>query len=144
MKKPALVLLTLYLLTSANSFAEPRGWGLGLGVFDSDFGFQARKDFSFGKELQYEIVMQGGLYNQDKWTGRFDADFHYVFRTDSSFRLYPLVGFDWAIQNKHNRSGVNLGGGALFDLNSETQLFMEAKYVAGDWDGFAFTAGIYF
>jgi hypothetical protein len=144
MKRKIKYLLSALLLCSVTSFAEPRGWGVGMGVFESDFGIQARKDFMFGEELQYEVVVQGGLYNQNSWTGRFDADFHYVFRPDSTFRLYPLVGFDWAIQSKNNRAGANLGGGATFDLNTDTRLFMEVKYVAGDWDGFAFTAGIYF
>jgi len=139
--KILLVLSTVYL---TGAFAEPRGWGIGLGSFDGDFGAHARKDFMFGEVQQFEVVVQGGLYNQNKWTGRFDADFHYIFTPDSSFRLYPLAGLNWAVQSKNNRLGANLGGGVTFDINSETRLFIEAKYVAGDWDGFAFTGGIYF
>lgn len=136
----------IVLLMTFTSMAEegPRGWGAGLGVFDGDFGAHARKDFMLGKVDQFEIVLQGGLYNQNKWTGRFDGDFHYVFFPESAFRLYPLVGLDWAIQSKNNRAGVNLGGGFTFELNSQTRLFLETKYVAGDWDGFALTGGIYF
>lgn len=139
-----ILLVTVLTLSAISTHADPRGWGVGLGVFESDFGIQARKDFNFGEELQYEVALQGGLYNQKKLTGRFDADFHYIFRADSAFRLYPLIGIDWAIQSKNNRLGLNVGGGVTFDINSETQLFIETKYVAGDWDGFAFTAGIYF
>ena len=138
------VIIALLLFSTAGTFAEPRGWGLGLGVFDNDVGVQARKDFRFGERQQFETVIQGGVYNQNKWTGRFDADFHYVFRADSAFRLYPLIGVDWAIQEKNNRAGANLGGGCTFDLNAETRLFVEAKYVAGDWDGYGLTFGIYF
>lgn len=124
--------------------AEPRGWGLGLGTFDGDFGGQARKDFVFGNELQYSIDLQAGLYNQNKWTGRFNADFHYILRPDSAFSLYPLAGINFALEKKNNRAGANIGGGALLDINAETSLFFEGKYVAGDWNGFAFTVGIYF
>ena len=136
----------ILLIPASVSMAEqgPRGWGVGLGAFDGDFGAHARKDFMLGAVDQFEIVVQGGLYNQNKWAGRFDGDFHYVFFPESAFRLYPLAGVDWAVQSKNNRAGANLGGGFTFDLNSQTRLFVEAKYVAGDWDGFAFTAGIYF
>ena len=140
---PALIILLL-VLTSAPVTADPQGWGLGLGVFDGDFGVHARKDFMLGEVDQYEIVLQGGLYNQNKWTGRVDADFHYVITPESSFRLYPLIGLDWAIQNKSNRLGVNLGGGFTFNLNAYTRLFVEAKYVAGDWSGYGLAGGIYF
>ncbi|MFZ9011478.1 MAG: hypothetical protein ACO20W_06240 [Anaerohalosphaeraceae bacterium] len=139
----ALAVLLIFTMT-AGTWAEPRGWGLGVGVFDSDFGLHARKDFVFGEQQQFEAVLQGGLYNQNKWTGRFDADFHYLFRPASAFRLYPLIGIDWALQNKSNRAGVNLGGGCMLDLNTETRLFIEGKYVAGDWDGYALTVGLYF
>ena len=138
------VLFVVFTLCALGARAEPRGWGVGLGSFDGDFGASARKDFMFGEVQQYEVVVQGGIYNQNNWTGRFDADFHYVFTPDRTYRLYPLVGLDWAIQSKNNRLGANLGGGVTFDLNKETRIFIEAKYVAGDWDGFAFTGGIYF
>ena len=137
-------LVVLLTCSTAITFAEPKGWGLGLGVFDNDFGIHARKDFVFGETQRFEAVLQGGLYNQNEWTGRFDADFHYVFRPGSTFHLYPLIGADWALQNGSNRLGVNLGGGCMMDLNAETRLFVEAKYVAGDWDGYGLTFGIYF
>ena len=54
-------LLILCTLCAIGSFAEPRGWGLGLGVFDGDFGAQARKGFSFGEERQYAIDLQAGF-----------------------------------------------------------------------------------
>ncbi len=144
MKKSIIITIALLFGVTMATHADPRGWGVGLGTFDGDFGVQARKDFTFGSELQYEAVLQGGIYNQNKWTGRLDADFHYIINPASGFKFYPLVGFDWAIQSKNNRAGANLGVGGMLDLNAETRLFLEAKYVAGDWDGFAFTAGIYF
>ncbi|MEI6892341.1 MAG: hypothetical protein V5783_09230 [Pontiella sp.] len=142
-KKIHLIFALLFLCT-VGTFAEPRGWGTGIGVMDGAFGAHARKGFLLGEEQQYAIVLQGGLYNETKWTGRFDADFHYVLTPTSSFSVYPLLGIDLAIRNKNNRLGANLGGGALFDLNTETRLFFEVKYVTGDWDGFSFIAGIYF
>lgn len=138
------LIVVLCTLCVVESYAEPRGWGLGFGTFDGDFGGQARKDFVFGEELQYSFDLQAGLYNQRRWTGRFNADFHYMLRPDSAISLYPLAGINFALQKKSNRAGVNIGGGAIIDVNAETSLFVEGKYVAGDWDGFAFTVGIYF
>ncbi|MDF7808766.1 hypothetical protein P4E94_15060 [Pontiellaceae bacterium B12219] len=144
MIKKLRILSALLTLCTISAFAEPSGWGVGLGVFDSDFGIQGRKDFKFGKELQYAVDLQAGLYNQQKVTTRLNADFHYIFRRDTAFRLYPLAGVNLAIQSKYNRAGFNIGGGTTFDLNSETAIFIEAKYVAGDWDGYALTVGVYF
>ncbi|QBG46017.1 hypothetical protein EGM51_00785 [Verrucomicrobia bacterium S94] len=144
MKKIYPLFIAALLITVVPSMAAPKGWGIGLGTFDGDFGGQARKDFIFGPELQYGIVLQAGLYNQHSITGRFDADFHYVLNPESGVQFYPLAGVDWAAESKYNRIGANLGFGGVFDLNAETRLFIEAKYVAGDWDGGALTAGIYF
>jgi hypothetical protein len=124
--------------------SEIKGWGLGIGNFEKDFGVHARKDFMFGEEQKFEAVIQAGIYNQKKWTGRFDIDFHYVFKPASSTLLYPLVGVDYAVQKRDNRFGMNLGGGCMFDLNEITRLFVEAKYVTGDWDGYSISIGIYF
>lgn len=146
MKKPILktLLIALVSLTAVYSHAEPKGWGAGVGVFDGNIGIQARKDFAFGKELQYAVDLQAGIFNQNKWTTRLDADFHYLFRPDAVISFYPLVGVNLAIQSKNNRLGGNIGAGAIYDLNTETSVYLEAKYVSGDWDGFAFTAGIFF
>ena len=131
-------------MSVVGSFAEPRGWGAGLGTFDSDWGAQVRKDFMFGEERQYAIDLQAGLYNQRKWTGRFNADFHYIFMPKSVFSLYPLAGLNFSLQDGRNRWGGNIGGGMLVDLNADTSLFLEAKYVGGDWSGYGITLGIYF
>ncbi len=136
--------LIVLIFSTTGTIAQAKGWGFGVGAFDNDFGVHARKDFVLGGKPQFEAALQGGLYNQNKWTGRFDADFHYVFRSSSTFRFYPLIGVDWAVQNENNRAGVNLGGGFTIDMNSETRLFAEGKYVTGDWDGYGFTLGIYF
>ena len=138
------LIIVLCTLCAVGSFAEPRGWGAGLGTFDSDWGAQVRKDFMFGEERQYAIDLQAGLYNQRKWTGRFNADFHYIFRPKSAFSLYPLAGLNFALQDGRNRWGANIGGGMLLDVNADTSLFLEAKYVGGDWNGYGITLGIYF
>ena len=138
------LLIVLCSMIVVESVAEPRGWGMGVGTFDSDWGVQARKDFMFGEEHQYAIDLQAGLYKQRNWTGRFNADFHYIFMPKSAFSLYPLAGLNFSVQDGRNRWGGNIGGGMLVDLNADTSLFLEAKYVGGDWSGYGITLGIYF
>lgn len=144
MKKRLLLIGALLVLSAIFTRAEPRGWGFGFGSFEGDFGLHARKDFQMGAEQQFGIALQGGFYNQNKWTTRLDGDFHYLFRPNSAFSFYPLAGLNLSIQSKNNRTGFNLGVGSTIQLNDQTRLFLEAKHVFGDWDGFAFTAGIYF
>lgn len=144
MKNGIKTLLALLSLCAVSAMAEPKGWGVGVGTFDGDIGIQARKTFLFGEVQNIGLALQGGIYNQNKWTGRFDADVHYYFLADKTIRLYPLAGLDFAIQGGNNRFGGNVGGGAIFDINEMTQLFFEAKYVAGDWEGLGLTFGIYF
>lgn len=144
MKLAKLTFLTLLFVGTLTVSAEPRGWGVGLGTFEGDWGAQARKDFLIGEQQRHGVVLQGGLYNQTRWTARLDADYHFIFRPESAFRLYPLAGIDLAVQSKNNRAGINLGGGLTLDLNESTRLFLEVKHVFSDWDGLAVTAGIYF
>lgn len=144
MKNGIKTLLALLSLCAVSAMAEPKGWGVGVGTFDGDIGIQARKTFLFGEVQNIGLAVQGGIYNQNKWTGRFDVDAHYYFLADKVVRLYPLAGLDFAIQGGNNRFGGNVGGGIIYDLNNMTQLFFEAKYVAGDWEGLGLTLGIYF
>lgn len=134
--------LALQLIASAET--ERIGFGAGIGMFEGDWGAVGRKDFVMGAPQRHEIILQGGLYNQNRWTVRLDADYHFVFLPDGLFRFYPLAGVDLAIQNKNNRTGINLGGGMTLSLREQISAFLEAKYTFGDWDGFALTAGIYF
>jgi len=77
MNKKATLIIVLCTLCVAGSFAEPKGVGMGFGTFKGDWGGQVRKAFVFGDDREFGVDLQAGLYNQRKWTGRFDADFHY-------------------------------------------------------------------
>lgn len=139
-----ILLLSLLTLPAFGETDEPIGLGAGAGFFDGDLGVHVRKGFYFGEVDEMGIILQAGLYEQRKWTGRFDVDFHYVLTPDKPVRIYPLAGIDFAVQNRNNRFGANIGGGLDLDARGPLLIFMEAKYVLGDWDGFAFTAGFYF
>lgn len=133
--------LMLALTTTAS--AEIKGWGLGVGVFDGDFGFQGRKDFWLGGDIS-QITGQGSVYFHNRTTFRVDADYHFIVNPGKPSRFYPLVGLDFAFNSKAARFGVNGGAGVNFMLTEKAAAFAEIKYVFGDWDGIAITGGIYF
>jgi hypothetical protein len=143
--KRLLTICVLFIASFSSANEKERfGLGIGGGVYDGDYGIQARKDFVFGEEKRSEIVLQGSFYNHNRFTFRFDADYHLVFLPEGPFRLYPLAGLDFAINSNDNKFGLNLGGGMTFPLIDQYAAFIEAKYTAGTWDGFALTAGVYF
>jgi hypothetical protein len=135
--------MILVLVLASNASAGPRGLGLGAGVFDGDFGIQARKDFWLGGDIS-QVSGQAAVYFQSKTTFRIDADYHFILNPDKVGRFYPLAGLDFAFNSNTAKLGVNAGVGLNFKLTEKTAAFGEAKYIFGSWDGWAFTGGIYF
>lgn len=138
-----LLFTVLLLATASPAVAAPRSWGLGAGVFDGDFGVQARKDFWLGGDIS-QISGQAAVYFQSKTTFRLDADYHFVLKTEKPTRFYPLAGLDFAFNSNAVKLGVNGGIGLNWRFTEKTAAFGEAKYIFGSWDGWAFTGGIYF
>jgi len=136
-----LIIVLLTLATAAS--AEPKGWGIGAGAHDGDFGFQVRKDFWLGGDIS-QITGQGSVYFHNKTTFKLDADYHFIINPGNPSRFYPLVGLQFGFNSNSAKLGANLGFGANFMLTDKTAAFGEIKWVIGDWDGFCFGAGIYF
>lgn len=132
---------TLYV---AGAAAGVEGWGFGAGAFDDDFGIQGRKEFTFTEAEASKAALQGSVFFHNRTTFRFDADYHHILNPGSPLRIYPLAGAEFSIQRKANRWGANLGGGLNLKLTEHNELFIEVKYVFGDWDGFGLMAGIFF
>ena len=144
MKLLSTVLLAIVMIALASpASAQVRGWGLGVGVFDGDFGIQGRKDFWLGGDIS-QITAQGSVYFHNRTTFRIDTDYHFIVNPGNPGRFYPLVGLDLAFNSKAVRLGANGGGGVNFMLTESVAAFAEIKYTFGDWDGFAITGGIYF
>ena len=138
------ILILIACLLTPGVWAGIEGWGLGVGVFDEDVGVQGRKDFTLGEAEVSQISLQGSVFFHNRTTFRFDADYHHILNPESSFKLYPLAGAEFSINKKANRWGANLGGGLNIKLTEHNDLFIELKYVFGDWDGFGLMAGIHF
>jgi len=140
--RTCLITILVFVL-AATASAETRGWGLGAGVFEGDFGAQIRKDFWLGGDIS-QITGQGSVFFHNKTTFRIDADYHFIINPGKPNRFYPLAGLDLAFNSDSLKLGINVGGGVNFRLTEKTAAFAEGKYVIGDWDGWAFTGGIYF
>jgi len=132
--------MILTMATAAS--AETNGWGLGVGAFDGDFSFQARKTFVLGGDIS-QITAQAGLYFPGKTSFRLNGDYHFMIGSGSS-RFYPLAGINFTFNSDSAKFGINGGGGVNFKLTEKMAGFFEAKYVFGDWDGWSFLGGIYF
>ena len=144
MKKLLIATLTCVLvLGAASADAQLKGWGLGAGVMDGDFAVQARKDFWLGGDVS-QITGQAGVYFHGKTTFRVDTDYHFIVNPESNSRFYPLAGLDLGINSDKVKLGINLGGGMKLMVTDKLAGFLEAKFVAAGYDGFAVLGGVYF
>lgn len=137
-----IVVIALLVLAMAAT-AEAKDWGIGAGALDGDFGFQLRKDFWLGGDIS-QITGQASVYFQGKTTFRFDADYHFILNPGNPGRFYPLVGLDFGVNSDAAKFGFNAGGGFNFKFTEKNAAFVEAKFIFGDWDGFAIVGGIFF
>ena len=144
------VILALTLVALASpAFAETKGWGAGLYVFDGEFGIQGRKDFWLGGDLS-QITGQGSVIFASKTTFALDVDYHFIIKSSNSdgtagtSRFYPLVGLDFMFHGDGSEFGLNLGGGANFMMTDTMAAFAELKFVISDWDGLGIGLGVYF
>jgi len=143
MKGLRVFLLSLIVVVAAlPASAEPKGFGIGAGTFDGDFGVQLRKYFWLGGDIS-QITGSAGAYFHSKTTFRIDADYHFVISSGNG-RFYPLAGLDFAFNSNSAKFGINGGGGLNFMLTENLAAFGEFKFIFGKWDGWAFTGGIYF
>lgn len=80
---PTCSLIIMVLVFAASASAEVKGWGLGAGVMDGDFGAQIRKNFWLGGDIS-QITGQASVYFHNKTTFRLDADYHFVISSGKS------------------------------------------------------------
>ncbi len=145
----AIVLALTLVASTAPAFAETRGWGAGLNIYDGEFGIQGRKDFWLGGDLS-QITGQGSVIFAGKTVFALDVDYHFIVKTkgadgtSGTSRFYPLVGLDFMFNGDGSAFGVNLGGGANFMMTDSMAAYAELKYVISDWNGWGIGVGVYF
>ncbi len=145
----AIVLTLTFLASASPGFAEVKGWGAGLNIYDGEFGLQGRKDFWLGGDIS-QITAQGSVIFAGKTVFALDVDYHFIIKStgaegaSGTSRFYPLVGLDLMFNSDDAKFGVNLGGGANFMLTDSMAAYAELKYVISDWDAFGIAVGVYF
>jgi hypothetical protein len=136
-------LIAFVILAAATSVsAQVRGFGIGAGSFDGEFGAQGRWDIRLGGDIS-SITAQGSIVFANRTTFALDADYHFTVKSGKG-RFYPLAGVQLAFNSDDSEFGVNGGGGFNFMLTESNAAFAEVKYVFFGWEGWFITGGIYF
>ncbi len=121
------------------------GGGLVLGA--SDLGLQGRLQKTINETIDGSasftfFLVDGGTV----WS--IDADAHYVLSNSDGLTLYPLAGLNFFHFSSGGFSdtdiGLNLGGGATYELQESLKLFAELKYVTNSGGDLWITAGVLF
>src|SRR5690606_16297649 len=88
-----------------------------------------------------------------------NANANYYFINDDTFGIYGLAGLNYTnvkvrvedfgfglgdTSSNEGKFGLNLGGGANFNLGKNWMPFAELKYVLSDYDQLVFLAGVKF
>ncbi|WP_440998821.1 outer membrane beta-barrel protein [Fodinibius sp. SL11] len=150
-----LALLLFGLIFAYHASAQAQDFKLGGGL-------------AYGSEVEAIGIQAGGVYNfTEKINGA--ADFiiffpdnydwwelnvngHYGFYAKDNVRVYGLAGLNYATlkvdlgqfgSNSESELGLNLGGGAEFGIDF-ANLYTELKYVIGNADQLAISAGLRF
>lgn len=143
MKSASILLVTLVVLTlAATASADVKGWGLGAGSYDGEFGVQGRKEIRLGGDISH-LTAQGSVVFANRTTFALDADYHFDIKSGNG-RFYPLAGVNFAFNSDDTEFGVNGGGGIKFMFTDKLAGFGEFKYVFFGWEGWFITGGIYF
>lgn len=122
--------------------------GLGLGVkVNHEFPKHFRAELSSDYFFKHDYVSFWDL----------NANLHYLFPVGHNITVYPLGGLTLAnyhvsipapmggadITENSTHFGVNIGGGAQYDINKDWSVNAEMKYrIISDYDQAVFTIGI--
>jgi len=143
MKK--IFLMAMMCIVSMTAFAQIKSVEV-KGNLRGDFGIGAGITMPLMSKIDF--APNFNYYFTDGTVFTLDGDFHYNFDLNEEWTLYPLVGLAWfhasaEIGDDYNKLGVNLGGGARYNINSQWAAFVEAKYQwVNDFDDSFFTLGV--
>jgi opacity protein-like surface antigen len=124
------------------------GGGLIYGSEVEAIGIQAGAKYGVTNEIS--AAADFAIYfpdNYDWWTINVNGHYHFV--TEDDKKVYGLAGLNYATikveflgqSASDSELGLNVGGGAEFALGFG-DLYAEAKYILGDADQLALSAGV--
>ena len=128
-----LISMMFFIMSSASAQKGIQAFGVNLG-----YGSEI-ESASIGVKYQYNITNNirlepsANYFFEKRGVDMFDfnANAHYLIPTENNIRLYPLAGLTftrWDLGKVANRLGLNIGGGAEFDVSDNLFVNMELKY----------------
>lgn len=150
------VLLGFILTFNTSSYAQEAGalkvgGGIIYGTEVEAIGVQAGAKYAFTPKISgaadFAIFFPK---NYDWW--ELNANGHYHFMNEENMRIYGLAGLNYATVKidlgqfgsaSNSEVGLNLGGGAEFGTDF-ADIYTELKYVLGNSDQLALSAGLRF
>lgn len=154
--KKLFVLFSMMFLVMSSTFAQKgiqaAGVQLNYGTEISSIGIGLKYQYNITNEIRLEPSVN--YYFENDGLDMFDinANVHYLFPMSSNVRVYPLAGLSyskwsadagngWEVST--NKFGLNLGGGAEFDINKDLMMNFEVKYqLINDFDQAVISMGI--
>ena len=151
--KKLVVLFSMMFFIMGSAFAQKgiqaAGVHLSYGTEIESFGIGVKYQYNITDNIRLEPSMNYFFENNGVDMFDLNANAHYLFPRASNIRVYPLAGLTFSswdagkgIDNV-TRLGVNLGGGAEFDIADNLMLNFELKYqFVSDLDQAVFNVGI--
>jgi outer membrane protein with beta-barrel domain len=158
------VIALIFILSICQSNAQTRFGGfLAFGTEIETLGIGANGEFFITEEISIapdilyffpnKTDLGSGEELKLKWF-EFNANGHYHFDTGGSVMPYGLAGLNFAIvgiestasslpfDESSTEVGLNLGGGADFDIGSNIMPFAEIRFVIGNADQLVLSGGV--
>ena len=151
--KKLVVLFSMMFFIMGSAFAQKgiqaAGVHLSYGTEIESFGIGVKYQYNITDNIRLEPSLNYFFENNGVDMFDLNANAHYLFPMASNIRVYPLAGLTFSswdagkgIDNV-TRLGVNLGGGAEFDIADNLMLNFELKYqFVSDLDQAVFNVGI--
>ena len=133
--KKLMILISMMFFIMGSAFAQK-----GIQAFGVNLGYGSEiESASIGVKYQYNITNNirlepsANYFFEKRGVDMFDfnANAHYLIPTENNIRLYPLAGLTftrWDFGKVANRLGLNIGGGAEFDVSDNLFVNFELKY----------------
>ena len=116
------------LFASAQAKTAAVGLNLNYGTEIESLGLGVKGSYCFTDHIRGEASFNY-FFPKDHFTmWEINANAHYLFNIGDKFKVYPLVGLTYVHGYNTGKFGVNLGGGAQYDLTDNLMLNFEVKY----------------
>lgn len=155
--KKLVIFFSMMFFIMSNAFAQKgiqaAGVHLTYGTEISSLGLGVKYQYNITDNIRLEPSINYFFEKDGIDMFDFNATAHYLFPVQDNLRFYPLAGLTFAhwsadlgvdgAEITNSKFGVNLGGGAEYDITNELMINFEVKYqFVSDLDQAIFSLGI--